>query len=200
MKVKKKKYKEILSYYPEENWDLIAHCKQVKKLAIQLFEKTYSLHKLGKKEKKYLWYASLLHDIGYIVNGYSHNKHSCKFILNSPLLSCAKKKRKIIACIARYHRGPSPKESHKIFGKLNKEKKRIVLILSALLRIADGLDYTHQNSVKSLNVKIEKDKVTIEIITDKDIVPQIDMNRAKKKSNLLATVFHLQEITFCLKD
>ncbi len=192
--MKKKKYKEILSHYPEEYPDLVSHCKQVTKLAIQLFNKTCSLHKLGKKEKKYLIYASLLHDIGYIIDSISHNKHSCKFIIENSSLPFCKKAREVIACVARYHRGPLPKQTHKIFGKLDGKKQEIVTILSSLLRIADGLDYTHQNSIKSLKVKIDSDRVLIEVNPSKGSIPTIDLERSKKKSDLFAHVFQFKEV------
>lgn len=196
MKVSGKKYNKILEYYPEEESFLTVHCKQVTKLAIQLFKKTRSLHHLGKKEKEYLKNASLLHDIGYTIDGISHNKHSFRFIMQNPNLPWGKKTRKVIACIARYHRGPFPKQTHKIFGKLSEKKQRIVTVLSALLRIADGLDYTHQNSVKSLNVIIKKDKVTFEIICRKGTEPTTDIERGKKKSDLFTHIFQLKDVIF----
>ncbi len=200
MKINSKKYKNILEFYPEEYDFLISHCRQVTKLALQLFKQTKSLHSLNKKEKKYLLYASLLHDIGYKTDSISHNKHSYQFIMNNPHLRWSKKTKKIVACIARYHRGSFPKQTHKLFGKLSPKKQGVVTVLSALLRIADGLDYTHQNTVKSLNVKIEKDTVIIEIIPAKDVIPKIDIDRAKKKSALFVSVFQLKEVIFCLKD
>lgn len=196
MKLKAKKYKKILEFYPDGYDFLTSHCKQVTKLAIQLFKKTRSLYHLGKKEKEYLIYASLLHDIGYIIDSISHNKHSCKFIMNNSHLRWNKKKRKVIACIARYHRGSFPKKSHKICGTLSKKKQKIITILSALLRIADGLDYTHQNSVKSLDVQIDKDKVTITVIPRKGLMPTTDIERARKKSDLFVHVFRLKEVVF----
>ncbi|HOQ31392.1 MAG TPA: HD domain-containing protein [Candidatus Hydrogenedens sp.] len=200
MKINSKKYKNLLEYYSDEYSFLVPHCRQVAKLAIQLFKQTKSLHSLKKKEKKYLLYASLLHDIGYEVESISHNKYSCQFIMNNPYLQWSKKTKKIVACIARYHRGSFPQQTHKLFGKLSPKKQNVVTILSSLLRIADGLDYTHQNSVKSLKVKIEKDTVTIEVIPAKDIVPKVDIDRAKKKSHLFASVFQLEEVIFCLKN
>ncbi len=200
MKLKAKKYKKILKFYPDEYDFLTLHCKQVTKLAIQLFDETRSLHHLSKKGKEYLINASLLHDIGYIINSISHNKHSCKFIINNSQLRWNKKKREIIACIARYHRGPFPKKTHKIFAKLSEKKQRIVTILSALLRIADGLDYTHQNSVKSLNVQIDKDKVTIIVIPRNGLTPTTDIERARKKTDLFVHLFHWKDIVFVKKD
>ncbi len=190
MKLKAKKYKKNLEFYPDGYDFLTSHCKQVTKLAIKLFKETRSLHHLGKKDKEYLI------NIGYTIDSISHNKHSCKFIMNNSQLRWSKKKREVIACIARYHRGSFPKKAHKIFGKLSEEKQTIVTILSALLRIADGLDYTHQNSVKSLNVQIDKDKVTITVIPRKGLIPTTDIERARKKSDLFVHAFHLKEVVF----
>jgi len=194
--MKKKKYKKILQFYPEEYKELIAHCKQVAKLAVLLFEGTRPLHHLRKKEKKYLLYASLLHDIGYTVDSISHNKHSCKFIMNNSSLPFGKKTRRIVACIARYHRGTSPKETHKIFRKLGSKEQKTVAILSAILRIADGLDYTHQNSIQSVSVQIEDNKMTLTVTPNKQVSPTTDIARAQKKSQLFTHLFSLKEIIF----
>ncbi len=195
----KKKYKQILKYFPEEHSSLSTHCLQVTKLALQLFKKTCSLHQLGKEEKKYLTLASLLHDIGYSIDAISHNKSSSKFIIKNAIPHCRKKEKKVIACIARYHRGAFPKETHKIFGKLSARKQRAVKILSSLLRIADGLDYTHQNSVKSLEVYYDEDRIIIEVSPRKGSNTAIDIERARKKSDLFLHIFPLKEIVIIEK-
>jgi exopolyphosphatase/guanosine-5'-triphosphate,3'-diphosphate pyrophosphatase len=56
--------------------------------------------------------------------------------------------------VARYHRRAVPQLKHEGFDTLSPKYKRIVRILSALLRIADGLDRTHFSVVRTLDVKL----------------------------------------------
>ena len=60
----------------------------------------------------------------------------------------------MIANVARYHRRAIPQLRHEGFNALSPKYKRIVRILSALLRVADGLDRTHFSVVRTLNVKL----------------------------------------------
>jgi exopolyphosphatase/guanosine-5'-triphosphate,3'-diphosphate pyrophosphatase len=60
----------------------------------------------------------------------------------------------VVANIARYHRRSVPQLKHEGFDALSPKDKRIVRILSALLRIADGLDRTHFSVVRTLDVRL----------------------------------------------
>jgi exopolyphosphatase/guanosine-5'-triphosphate,3'-diphosphate pyrophosphatase len=60
----------------------------------------------------------------------------------------------MVANVARYHRRAVPQLKHEGFGALSPKHKRIARILSALLRIADGLDRTHFSVVRTLDVRL----------------------------------------------
>ncbi len=55
---------------------------------------------------------------------------------------------------ARYHRKSHPKSSHDEFMILPKDWRVIVNKLSAILRIADALDRTHNSLVNTVKVNI----------------------------------------------
>ncbi len=175
---------------------LSSHSVQVCKIAIELFKHTKSLHKLGKNEKKILAYASLLHDIGYIKNIMQHNKHSRDIIMDMKIPDCNKTEQKMIACIARYHRGAYPSPTHKIYRDLTEQQRKIVNMLSAILRIADGLDYTHQSSVKSITGKLDKNtnSLLLEIEFKPSTYYTVDLERGKNKSDLFSHIFRIPVI------
>ena len=56
----------------------------------------------------------------------------------------------MIALIARYHRRGTPKKAHPGYGELPGELKRAVRTLGALLRLAEGLDRSHEQSIGDL--------------------------------------------------
>ncbi len=62
----------------------------------------------------------------------------------------------MVANVARYHRRALPQRSTRDSTPSLPSCKRIVRILSALLRIADGLDRTHFSVVRTLDVKTRR--------------------------------------------
>jgi exopolyphosphatase/pppGpp-phosphohydrolase len=137
------------------------HSHHVTRLSLRLFDELKNLHNLGPEERKNLQYAGLLHDIGWVEGRKGHHKASLKIILATPMLPFDSKERLIIGSIARYHRKGLPDTSHDHFAALNPEEQAIVRSLAALLRVADGLDSTHQGRIRYINCKIKPNKVVI---------------------------------------
>lgn len=159
-----------------------SHCKHVAKLAEQLFDDLSELHKLPHYYKEYLIVAAKLHDVGFHIAHSKHHKHSQYIIVNSELLGFNENEIRTIACIARYHRKSHPKNSHYEYSLLTEEWKIIAKKLSAILRIADALDRTHNSRVK--NIKTVTTDNNVNIIVDsklKDIEIEIwSLDRKKK--------------------
>jgi exopolyphosphatase/pppGpp-phosphohydrolase len=165
------------------------HTLQVTRLALRLFDecKTDALHGLGAPERFVLQCAALLHDIGWIKGQQKHHKTALNLILESPLLTFDERHRLLIGSIARYHRKALPQKSHDHFAALSTRDQRIVSILAALLRVADGLDRTHENIVEDLTCKVTNDKI---IITLKVKGPADEERReALEKGDLLEKVY-----------
>ena len=57
-----------------------------------------------------------------------------------------------MALIARYHRQATPKKSHEGFGDLNGSLRRTVKALSAMVRLAEGLDRSHAQALAGLDL------------------------------------------------
>jgi len=163
------------------------HARQVTRLALQLFDALVPLHGYGKKERNLLEYAGLLHDIGWVHGQQGHHTRSCRMILADRTLPVKKRERTIIALLARHHRKELPDLLDRVFAGLKQKDRQRVLALAALLRIADGLDYTHANRVVSLSCTIDLDAVTCVPVYDGD--GGIERARALQKADLFARVY-----------
>lgn len=162
------------------------HALHVAGLALQLFDQTKRLHGFGEQERCWLEYAALLHDIGYLINPRQHHKHAYYLIANGDLGGFTADEIGVIANVARYHRRAMPASKHQEFVQLAPRLRRVVRILSALLRIADGLDRTHFSVVRAVNVKAGK-TLTIEAMVTGDA--EIELWAAKSRADLLEQVF-----------
>ena len=101
---------ERCNYWPE-------HAQQVARLAVALFEETRAVHALTDREREWLEYAALLHDIGVHISYEQHHKHSYYLIKNGDLRGFEPDEIEMIALIARYHRRGTPKRHHDGFGR-----------------------------------------------------------------------------------
>jgi len=142
----------------------VKHAKQVATHSEQLFMALKEMLGLKEDELVYLLLAAYLHNIGLFVNNLSHHKHTEYIISSLNLFRLSEIEIKMIATIARYHRKNTPQRRHLIYGALPAEKQILVQKLSAILRLANALDASHKQKVKSLEVKIHsQDEVEIAI-------------------------------------
>ena len=136
---------ERCGYWPE-------HAQQVAKLALAIFDQTRSVHGLGDRERDWLEYAALLHDIGVHISYERHHRHSYYLITNGDLRGFDPAEIEVIALVARYHRQATPKKSHEGYGDLNGALRKTVKALSAMLRLAEGLDRSHAQAVAGIDL------------------------------------------------
>ena len=120
------------------------HALTVARFAVELFDATKKIHKLGYNERTLLEVAALLHDIGYYIGLTDHHKHTSYLINASPILGLSDVEKAMVANVARYHSRSFPKPTHKEFTDLSPKRRQIVVKLAAILRLAEALDRTFQ--------------------------------------------------------
>jgi len=136
---------ERCSYYAE-------HANQVVRLALALFDQTRGIHGLTDREREWLEYASLMHDIGGHISFTGHHKHSYYLIKNGDLRGFHPDEIEVMALVARYHRRGTPKRSHPQYAQLPDPLRRTVRTLASILRVAESLDRSHGQPISGLEV------------------------------------------------
>ena len=157
------------------------HARQVNFLANKLFELLRGRLQLSEKYRKVLEGAAILHDIGNYISYSSHHKHSYYLIKNSELLGYTPEEIEIIANIARYHRRSVPKLSHEPYYSLGVDQKAVIRKLAGLLRLADGLDRSHNMLVHDILINENNDVLQIKPVSDVDIYIEIEGANSKKE-------------------
>ncbi len=141
---------ERCRYWPE-------HVRQVASLALEIFDQTRSVHGLGDREREWLEFGALLHDVGVHISYERHHRHSYYLIKNGDLRGFSPEEIEIIALVARYHRQATPKKSHEGYGDLGGAARKIVKALSAMVRLAEGLDRSHAQVVSGIEIRQQDD-------------------------------------------
>lgn len=163
------------------------HSEQVARLAERLFDALRPLHRLDDSSRFLLSAACLLHDIGWTSGQKAHHKQSMQRILDDTTLPLSQEERTIVALVARYHRKSLPDPSHPVYGGLTDTRRGVIDRLSALLRMADGLDRSHTDAVASLSVTITDTRVEIRCGIRGDAAEELQYGKAK--ADLFERVF-----------
>ncbi len=147
-----------------------AHTEHVAKLALGLFDDLAAagLHPGDAVERELLWAASVLHDIGMTIDYDDHHKHSQYLILNAGLPGFSPVEVATIAQAARYHRKgvPDPGVLAPLFGKRDVERLNR---LATLLRLAEDVERSRDQAVKTVNVEVNGKDARLELVADGEI-------------------------------
>jgi CHAD domain-containing protein/HD superfamily phosphodiesterase len=141
-----------------------AHSERVARLSLQLYDGLTAAGffsnasrngtKTDGDPRASLYAAALLHDVGKIKGNKGHHKESQELIQkHGTPLGWAETDIRRAALVARFHIGALPGRSHKALRDLLTEEQRVVIRLSAILRLANALDFAHDGQVR--RVKIE---------------------------------------------
>ncbi len=144
------------------------HARHVARLALVLFDRTRSLHAMSEREREWLEYAALMHDIGAHISFVRHHRHSYYLIKNGDLRGFQPDEIEVMALVARYHRRGTPKGSHDEYARLSAPLRRTVRILASILRVAESLDRSHGQVVNGLDVEDHGSEMAITITTSGD--------------------------------
>ncbi|HEX8909130.1 MAG TPA: Ppx/GppA phosphatase family protein [Anaeromyxobacteraceae bacterium] len=140
------------------------HAVQVGALAVTLFEDLATLHGLPASARHLLEAAALLHDVGVAIAFHKHHKHTFYLVANSDMPGFSDRERELVATVARYHRRSLPDRKRADLGHLSSSELTTVRKLAALLRLANALDASHQQPVRSLRAASRGRAVTLRLL------------------------------------
>jgi len=170
------------------------HGRHVARLALRLFDQLQDDLGLSAEAREWLEFAAMLHDIGHHIDHKNHQRHSYYLITNGELLGFRREEVEIIGQTARYHRKAVPKDSDEEYRALSSSDRQTVRALSALLRIADGLDRSHYGVVHDVTVARRGDRVTLQLVTAGEDV-ELEVWEARGRAELLEKLLG-QDIEF----
>ena len=139
----------------------LEHFRRVTANALKIFDALIPLAKLAPRFRQVLWAASMLHDIGKARKaGPKHGWWSADMILEAGIGNASHSAAEI-AVVASLHRreGMDDKTSAvgeihgKVLSEFGGEIPKALLILSGILRVADGLDYVGATSITEVQLQ-----------------------------------------------
>lgn len=168
----------------------IDHASHVAKLACEILDGLTADYQVSPDDRRLLDASARLQDVGYLISYEAHHKHSYHLILNSRLEGFRPEEIQIIANVSRYHRGAEPKKKHANFQALSPEDQHRVKSLAGILRLAGGLDRSHNQNIRS--VRVNGTAKQIELIVNAEEYPEVNIWAARRRAGLFEKTFEAE--------
>lgn len=139
-----------------------SHALHVTELALRIFDRMQGEHGLALRHRVLLQVASILHDVGTFINFSSHHKHGQYIVDASEIFGLHKEETAIVSNVVRYHRRASPSPAHPFYAALPPADRVTVCKLAAILRVADALDRSHTQRMRSFDLKMSDTELIID--------------------------------------
>ncbi|MGA3352099.1 MAG: Ppx/GppA phosphatase family protein [Acidimicrobiales bacterium] len=176
----------VMSLCARSRWPE-AHSRQVARLAVELFDSTLGLHGLDSEDRELLELAALLHDIGELVSRDGHARHTAYLIENGDLRGFSPIEIQMLSCLGRYHVRGRPRESFQAWESLERKDRERVNKMLSLLRIADGLDASHDSVISHLGAELSG--VAVEVVVSARGDAELERWMLQRKKALFQELF-----------
>ncbi|MCR4990214.1 MAG: HD domain-containing protein [Lachnospiraceae bacterium] len=139
-------------------------------IACRIFDATKEVHGMGAREKLLLRLAAMLHDCGKYISMQNLAECSYGIIMSTEIIGISHKERTIVANTVKYNQLPfeyyEELSSHESIERKDHMK---IAKLTAILRLANGLDRSHKMKFKDVEVEAKNGMLNITVSTDEDI-------------------------------
>ena len=168
------------------------HGEHVATICHHLFTELQDLHGMTKHDAMLLQVSAILHEVGTFISPRAHHKHSEYIILNSEIFGLDRLDITLIAMISRYHRHSGPKLDHPNYRELDTVSRIRMSKLSAILRVADALERTHDQRVHEILVRRDERRLRLVLPGVNDAA--VERLAMASKGDLFEQVFGLEVV------
>ncbi len=139
-------------------------------LALGIFDCMKKIHGLGKRERLLLQIAAILHDCGKYISMINLGESSYSIIMATEIIGLSHRERQIVAEAVRYIYMPFPESSEEeTRSQMDEGLRMTVLKLTAILRVASGLDRSHMRKLPDAGFALRDEELVITTATMEDI-------------------------------
>ena len=159
-------------------------------IALTIFDSMKKIHGLGKRERLLLSLATILHDCGKYISMSNLGECSYNIILYTEIIGLSHVEREMVANVVKFN--------HLKFGyydiitqssKLDKLDYLKIAKLTAILKLANGLDRSQKQKFKDIRVSLKDHNLLITVSTNEDIT--LEKGMLGERSDFFEEVFSI---------
>ena len=142
----------------------------LERITTTIFDSMKKVHGLGRRERLYLRLASILHDCGKYIGMVNIGENSYQIIMATEIIGLSHLEREIVANVARFNYSRFVYDSQQTSAThLDRNSYLIVAKLTAILRLAGGLDRSHKQKLNGLKASLKGNRLVLTVDTQEDI-------------------------------
>ena len=165
----------------------------LEKIALTIFDSMKKVHGLSKRERLLLQLATLLHDCGKYISMVNLGECSYHIIMSTGIIGLSHREREIVANVVQYNHLPF--EYFDSWGSrttLDADAYLIISKLSAILKVANGLDRSHKQKFKNVKTTLKDRELIIQIDTAEDIT--LEKGLFTQRADFFEEVYNIRPI------
>ena len=144
--------------------------KTLELIALQIFDCIKRIHGMGSRERLLLRLCAILHDCGKYISMQNLSDCSYNIIMSTEIIGLTGREREIVANVVRFNHSPFEYyEERRPNTRLSAKDYMIVTKLTAILRLANGLDRSHKKKFTDVRIRCRGKQLQIIVSTKKDI-------------------------------
>ena len=165
----------------------------LERIALTIFDSMKRIHGLGRRERLLLQLATRLHDCGKYISMVNLGECSYNIIMSTEIIGLSHKEREIVANVVKYNHG-SFVYYHEADGKslLDEEAYLVMAKLTAILRVANGLDRSHKQKFKDVRTVVKDGQLVIHVETAADIT--LERGLFTKRADFFEEVYSIRPV------
>ena len=141
----------------------------LEKIALTIFDSMKKVHGLGQRDRLLLRLATLLHDCGKYISMTNLGECSYSIIMATEIIGLSHMEREIVANVVKFNHEEFEYYDVSKASTLDQESYLRIAKLTAILRVANGLDRRHKQKFKDVKTILKDDVLTITVDTKEDI-------------------------------
>ena len=162
-------------------------------LTLSIFDSTKKYHGLGKRERLYLQIAAILSDCGKYISLANLGECAYNIIMSTEIIGLSHMEREIVADIVKFNHDEFVYfEELSKDSSLDREAYLVMAKLTAILRVAHGLDRSHKQKFKNVKIAVKDGNLVFTVETSADIT--LERGMFGYKAAFFEEVYNLRPI------
>lgn len=170
-----------------------ARGRSLDEISMKIFDATKKIHGLGKRERLLLRLACILHDCGKYISMANSSDCSYNIIMKTEIIGISHIEREIVANVAYYnHNDFVYYEEQEEASDLDREAYLVITKLTAILRLANGLDRAHSKKFEDIRVTVKDENLVISAKSGVDLT--LEKGLFDSRAGFFAEVFGITPV------
>lgn len=163
----------------------------LERITMTIFDSMKKVHGLGNRERLYLRIAAILHDCGKFISMMDIGETSYHIIMATEMIGLSHMEREIVANVVRYNHSSFAYGERKN-SSLNHEAYLVMAKLTAILKVANGLDRSHKQKLKGVKATLKENQLILTIDTQENII--LEKGLFTKRANFFKEVYNIEPV------